>query len=245
MPDEAWPSPPDDETLRPELTKVLYTARVADAAAASRDRATAAGSAIPEEWEFRRYGWQLDQAEVVAEHGLDKSIHDARVAISTNAIDRAYKGAEFVRLSAGVIATVYTGIAGLTFAAKDGVALPPRGVIPGVFLGLALVLSSAYAAWLTKTPALPAPTPHSSRVVFQARRLNAFTAWASQIALAKAYVLHAAVLTLGGGAVLLPTPFVDVPDGTMWVVAAVFLVVAFVIPLFTARSPAAARTGRG
>jgi len=160
------------------------------------------------------------------------------VAVATNTIERAFKGAEFVRLSAGVIATVYTGIAGLTFAAKDGTALPPRGVVPGVFLGLALVLATAYAAWLTKTPDAPAPVPHSLAAKFQDRRLNSFVTWASNIALHHAYVMHAAVLSLGAGAVLLPTPFVTVPDGPIWILAGCFLLAVFLVPLWTTRGPA-------
>jgi len=238
-----WPPPPEQPELSTEFAKILYQAQVAETAAQRRDRAASDGHQISEKWEYRRYGWELDKAEAAAEHALQKSIHDARVAVAQSAIERSYKGAEFVRLSAGVIATVYTGIAGLTFAAQEARSLPPRGIVPGIFLGLALVLATAHAAWLTKAPSTPAPVPHSSFPEYQDRRLNTFVRWCSGIALQRAYVLHAAVLSLGAGAVFLPSPFVSMPEAPVWIVAGALLVTIFLVPLQTAN--VALRPSRG
>jgi hypothetical protein len=237
----SWPQRPEQPELATEFDKALYLAQIAEAAAQLRDQAAAEGRPIAEDWEYRRHGWEMEKEEAAAEHRLGQAIHDARIAVATSTIERAFRGAEFVRLSAGIIATVYTGIAGLAFVTEKGATLPPRGVVPGVFLGLALVLSTAYAAWLTQPPHVPAPIPHSSAAEFQDRRLNTFVRWASRIALHRAYVLHAAVLSLGAGAVLLPTPFVAVPNTPVWILSAVLLAVIFLVPLWTA--PKAASSG--
>src|SRR5262245_6341490 len=110
-----WPEPPERPELQVEFEKALYLAQVAEAAAQLRDKATAEGRPIAEDWEYRRQGWELEKQEAAAEQRLRQSIHDARIAVATSTIERAFRGAEFVRLSAGIIATVYTGIAGLTF----------------------------------------------------------------------------------------------------------------------------------
>ena len=225
-----WPPIPSDESSeKVEFEKILYEGKVGDAAAQRRDKASAEGRNVSEEWERRKYGWELDKAERAAEYALQKSIHDARVTIAANSIDRGYKAAEFVRNVASAIATVYTGVAGLSFAVKNGIRLPARGIVPAVFLGFALVLSTAYVAWLGRASATKAPTPTSVFHEYQERRLNAFMDWTSTIALRRAYVLRSAVIALGAAVVFLPMAFIMLPGWFVWgapIVAAV-LTLAF------------------
>jgi len=227
----SWPSIPDgDDSKRTEFEKILYEGKVGDAAAQLRDKASAEGRSVSEEWELRRYGWELDKAEKAAEYALQKSIHDARVAIATASIDRGYKAAEFVRNVASAIATVYTGIAGLSFAVKNGVRLPARGIVPALFLGLALVLSTAYVAWLGRAPATHAPTPHSAFQKYQARRLNAFIDWTAAIALQRAYVLRSSVIALGAAVLFLPIAFIILPGWFIWAAPIVAAALTLALP---------------
>jgi hypothetical protein len=233
-----WPPIPDgDPSARIEFEKILYQGQVGEAAAQLRDKANAAGRDIAEDWELEKHNWELDTAATTAEYALQKSIHDARVEIAKDSIDRARKGAEFIRNAASAIATVYTGVAGLSFAVKSGIRLPSRGIIPAVFLGMALVFSSAYVAWLGRAQDTPAPTPHSSLPVYQERRLNAFVDWASSIALNRAYLLHSAVISLGAGVLFLPIAFIALPGWFVWGASVVSAVVSLTLPHWTAGAP--------
>jgi hypothetical protein len=196
-----WPDPPEAEAEDEEFLKLLYQAKL-------------------EEESARRQTEYTNEAE--AEAALNKAVHDARLEVAKAAIDRGQSGAEFVRNAAAAIVTLYTGVLGVTFATtKDETPFPARGLAPAVFLGLALVCASAYAALLTQAPQIAAPRPHSQLPVFQERRLNAFVEWVSKIAMARVYFLHAAVISLGVGVLLLPVPFVAVAD---WVVLAIGIV---------------------
>jgi hypothetical protein len=226
-----WPAiPSDDPSTKVEFNKILYQGQVDEAAAQLRDHASAQGRDIAEDWELERYNWELEKAARQAEYALQKSIHDARVDISRGSLERAYKGAEFLRNAAAAIATVYTGIAGLSFATKDGLRLPARGIVPGLFLGLALVFSTAYVAWLGRPPAVPAPVPHSSPAEYQERRLNTFADWVSGIVLDRSYALHSAVICLGAGAVFLVLPFVSTPTWFTWGAPILAAVATLVFP---------------
>ena len=159
--------------------------------------------------------WSREAARALREDDRSKTVHDARVEIAKTSIARARSGADFVRNVSAALVALYTGIAGLTFAATDK-PLPPRGMVPGVFLGAAVVLAAASVAWLGRVAASPAPVPHSSLHRYEEARLNAFTRWSADTALGRSYLLHTAVLSLGAGVVALPLPFLDVGDVAGW-----------------------------
>jgi hypothetical protein len=229
------PTPPDgrQEDLT-EFTRILYKARMDEWAANLRDIASASARGVATDWEQQKQSWRLDEAAMQAEYDLRKSIHDARLTISKEAIDRALKGAESVRNAAAAIGTIYAGIAGLIFAA-DATPLPPTGIVPAIFLGIAIVLSAAYSAWLGRSRGTAPPIPHSSLVEYQERRLNAFTDWAAAIVLTRVYTMHAAVLALGAGVGLLPLPFIATDPDYAWLIAAIAMVLVLGVPVLTAR----------
>jgi hypothetical protein len=232
-----WPPIPDEEPAQQiDFLKIRYQGEVDEAKAQLRDKATAEGQNVNEDWELEKYSWEQEKAAWEAEYELQKSIHDARIEIAKGSIERAHNGAEFIRNAAGAIATVYTGVAGLAFATKDGLQLPARGIIPAIFLGLALVLSAAYVAWIRRGPDSPAPVPHSSLPEYQDRRLNAFTIWVSGITLNRAYAMHAAVISLGAGVLFLPTPFINIPTWFAWGAPICVLILMLLIPWWTTRS---------
>ncbi|HEX8860432.1 MAG TPA: hypothetical protein VGC06_15350 [Actinomycetes bacterium] len=230
-----WPPIPDKRAAQDiDLLKIRYQGEVDEAKAQLRDQAAAEGRNVDEDWELEKYNWEQEKAAMAAEYALQKSIHDARIEIAKGSIERAHKGAEFIRNAASAIATVYTGVAGLAFASKDGLKLPTRRVIPAIFLGLALVLSAAYVAWIRRGPDSSAPTPTSSLPEYQDRRINAFTTWVSRIALNRAYTMHAAVISLGAGVLFLPMPFIELPTWFVWGAPICVLILMLVIPYWTA-----------
>jgi hypothetical protein len=220
----ALPDPPPGQAADLDFLKLLYQAQLEDEAS-------------------RRAAEQT--SELAVEAALNQAVHNARLDVAKAAIDRGHRGAEFVRNAAAGIVTLYTGILGVTFATtEDATPLPARGLAPAVLLGLALVFASAYAAMLPRTPEAPAPAPHSQLAIFQERRLNAFMAWVSTIAFARIYFLHASVISLGWGVLLLPAPFIDIANGVVVVIGFVALAVTLLVPLWTAHRQPPANAGR-
>jgi hypothetical protein len=210
----SWPDlPPEADADYHDLRKTLFGGETDAAKAALRDP-------IDEAHRVEDRGWAIedrDRAEAAAlrsmayatEYDRAKTIHDQRVTVVMAAFERAQAGAEFVRNAAAGILAVYQAVLGLAFVAKDR-PLPVSGVIGSVFLAIALVGATAYMAWLSPgTPGVP-PAPSASLKEYQDRRLNAFSAWVSSAVLARAYFMHAAVVSLFLGAVALPLPFITI-----------------------------------
>ncbi len=179
------------------------------------------------DWEFRKIAWEAD-------YDRAKVIHDARVELAKGAVARAAAGAEFVRNAATGVVTIYTAVLGVRFGIVAGQTnLPVSGLIPALFLGLALTLATTYMAWLGRGQRVNPPMPSASLPVMEERRLQAFIEWASTIALNRAYFLHTAVLSLGVGVALLPAPFVS-NEFNPWLFVAM-LAGVLLIPVATAR----------
>lgn len=92
-----------------------------------------------------------------------------------------------------------------------------RGVLPGLFLGLAIVCSAAFVAYLRRATDIDGPVPHSNPRVHQIRRTNTLLQWIRESALNRAYWIRASVVALGWGVVFLPVAFLTfkpAPGGT-------------------------------
>jgi hypothetical protein len=134
-------------------------------------------------------------------------------------VERSRAAAEFVRNAAAALVSLYTGVLGVTYAAT-ATALPATGLVPVIFLGGATVFAAAYVAYATRPRAVAAPIPTSNLLEREVRRLNAYVDWVNEVATRRIYCLHASVLSLGFGAVLLPVPFLRVSDIAAVTVAA-------------------------
>jgi hypothetical protein len=223
-----WPDPPSGSDGSSEFEKARYQAELDDELALRREEA--ANDAA--DAQLRR---DLQKTAQDAEDALGKSVHDARLEVAKAAIDRGIGGAEFVRNAAAAIVTLYTGLLGVTYAtAENATPLPARGIAPAVLLGLALACATAYAALLSQTPSAAAPRPHSDLATYQERRLNVFIGWASDIAMGRAYFLHASVFAMFFGILLLPVPFIDISDGLVTFVGIVFFLASLLLPRRTA-----------
>ncbi len=165
-------------------------------------------------------------AAVAADVDREKSLHAAFEAQSlaiTNAyldftktaIDRARAKAELVQKAAASIGTVYTALLALTFAASGATgtaALPTRGLVAAFFLGLSIVMATAYVAYVEdiQDPELEPTSPVLSQM--QRLRLVAFINWVGETITLNNYALRLSVICLGLGVFTLPLAYVAVND---------------------------------
>ncbi|WP_030527376.1 hypothetical protein LG324_09315 [Phycicoccus jejuensis] len=129
--------------------------------------------------------------------------------LAVGAVDRARSGADTVQKASAAIVTIYTGILGFVFVASDN-PLPTRGVLAPVFLGAAVVLSTAYLAYVDgREASTRGPEAVGGVEPKVLARVNATVAAASAISTRRSYALRASVVALGVGLVYIVLPFVD------------------------------------
>jgi hypothetical protein len=220
--DEAgWPDPGADQDSK----RGLFQARLDDIVAERANARAVADAMAEQDWERVKIGLDAEQA-------LRRAVHDGCVEVAKGAVQRGRAAAEFVRNAAGALVTLYTGAIGATFAVSK-TPLPPRGLAPVVFLGAAVVFAAAYAAWVTRPGSVPVGEPTTNLLEREVRRLNSFVDWASELAGRRLYALHASVLALGFGCVLLPTPFLSVSDTFVWSVSGIAGIFMLAVPVYT------------
>jgi hypothetical protein len=148
------------------------------------------------------------QSEADTDLGLYTKFHEELMEVAKGAIDRARAGAQTIQTAAATIVTLYTGALALAFSVADR-PLPTRALFPGVFLGLAMVLSTVYLAYLSPPKDLKSPDPHSDWRVAAVRRLVFFIKWVRAGAMNRRYWLHAGIVSLAIAVAWLPAPFVS------------------------------------
>jgi uncharacterized membrane protein len=152
-------------------------------------------------------------ADRAAEATLLKSVHDAYVAVTETSLDRALTRVNVLTAAVASVITVYTGLLALVFAAKPGEGKPltAAAVIPGIFLGTALLLATIYAAvFRNKTEdELLLPTGLGGQIAEM--RLVTFMRWCFAGILARSWALKAGIVSLAIGVATLPIPFVAMP----------------------------------
>lgn len=122
-------------------------------------------------------------------------------------VERARSGAEFVEKAAASVATVYAGILGLAFSVSDN-PLPLRGLIPAVFLGLAIAGAAYYLAYPSHS-ASEMTTPDDETGSLE-EWTNTFTELTRRMVSRRGWAVRAGIVSLAFGALFLPTPFVKV-----------------------------------
>jgi hypothetical protein len=189
--DAQLPAIPEVDDKTKDLSAVRFGAQV--------DRRVARAKATDEA--FAR--------EEANEAALFRGLHEE---IRRLAGERAGKRAEFadlVQKASAAIVTLYSGLLGLVYVA--GNPLPVRAVYAAVFLGLAVVLSTAYVAFLTQPKGTPIRHPGGGsareNVLAQTQTL---VEWVSNGILHRATFLRVSVLALALGLMFLPAAFVTV-----------------------------------
>jgi hypothetical protein len=147
------------------------------------------------------------QANADQELELLTEFHKAIFDVSKASIDRARAGADAVQKAATAILAIYTAVLGVAFSVGDN-PLPSRGVVPAVFLGLALVLSTVYLAYLTPARGVDGPPRTASLRDAEHYRTQTFILWTREIAQNRRQWLHRSVVALGIALAFLPAPFV-------------------------------------
>lgn len=212
-PDETWPEPVAADGEHHEGHLALLEARLAERqalldeeiavraaeTAARQAAAVAARTATDQE---RSAGRAANREDVAR-------FSTALVAIATGSIERSQAAARTVQQAASAVAALYTGVLALTFSVSDN-PLPPRGVLTPVFLGLAVVLSTAYLAYLRPDDAVVHPTPPltTNLDLLVTERAQRVIATAKTITRRRSGALRASVAALGVGLAFLPLPFV-------------------------------------
>lgn len=225
-----WPPIPtlDKEDSQADLKKVLYQAQVQLAltrqqAAADAQKAQAAADA-----DSRKTAW-------TSEYTLRQTAYSAYIDVSKTAIDRAQARAQFVQTSATAVSTAYVGILALSYKVDSTNPsvhpLPPQGLLPTVFLGLAVVLVTVYLSYIGRRGVADGPEAGASLLENQQNRLNAFVDWTADLIIPRLYFLHAAVVSLAVGLGVLPFAFVDLPANNVVIIGVVAAIVVFVAPL--------------
>ncbi|WP_328330781.1 hypothetical protein OHA70_09690 [Kribbella sp. NBC_00382] len=209
-----------------EERAAFYAARIAGAtakyeaelaeraavAAAARTERTAVATADRTE---RAAVLDADRAEGKADLDADRAsaaaFSDAIMTVAKGGIDRARASAEFVQKGATAIFALYTGALTLAFSVTDN-PLPARGILPSLFLGFAILLATAYLAFLTRGNKVKEPADASGTPQAQLNRTRTFVAWTNTSVLNRAPLLRCAVVALGIGVVSLPAPFLTPPS---------------------------------
>jgi hypothetical protein len=243
----SWPPLPPDPGKALELEKKLFEGQVAEAQAENarrwqtanrnQDREWAAANrAEDREWKVDDRGDDEDMAlrklAIEAEYDRSKAIHDARIEIAKGAVERAHGAAEFVRNAAAGVLAIYEVVLGVRFVA-DKAPLPPSGLLPALFLGIALIGATLYVAMVGPSSEVPAPVPTADARAYQERRLNTFVDWVSKVALARVGALHGAAFALALGVVFMPAPFVGVDAATAVLAGVVGLALVVLLPRAT------------
>jgi hypothetical protein len=146
------------------------------------------------------------QAEADAELANHAEFHKALMTVAQGSVERARASAETVQKAATAILALYTAVLGAAFSVTEN-ALPSRGVIPTLFLGTAVVFSTAYLAYLTTPGSSPAPRATGGFRPAAMERTRRFIEWAGATARHRAYWLRASVVALGVALMFLPAPF--------------------------------------
>ncbi|GAA3572317.1 hypothetical protein GCM10022235_47190 [Kribbella ginsengisoli] len=186
-----------------EHAAVATAARVEQAAVTSADRAEQAAVLAADRAEGK--------ADLDADRASAAAFSEAVLAVAKGGIDRARASAEFVQKGATAIFALYTGALTLAFSVTDN-PLPARGILPSLFLGFAILLATAYLAFLTRGDRVKDPADAAGVPEAQLNRTRTFVEWTNTSVLNRAPLLRCAVVALGIGVVALPAPFLTPPS---------------------------------
>lgn len=207
--DAAWPKP---DGANADEKKAFYQAKLdthlkhIDADIARGAAATAAQTAADEkefEDDLSRAG-----AERAAELASKAAYEEALLDVAKGTLDRARANADMVQKASSAIVALYTGALALAFSVADH-PLPLRGLIPAIFLGLAVVASTVYLAYATDPRGVQGPRPTSALREMARRRVAAFIIWTRAAAFTRIYWLRVSVLALAASLAFLPAPFLS------------------------------------
>lgn len=188
-----------------------------------------------EEAQLERYKVQLAEhtaklTAVLDRQKSNKALSDtvtaqffaAYIEVAKGSIDRSQKRAELVTTAATAVGGLYTGILAFVFAVgKETPSMPVRGVIPTIFLGVAIVLAVFYLSFMTSSVAGQQVKNVELWRADLVNQRNSFVDWCLAAVAKRKEFLQTAVISLGLGVIALPLPFIDMSETGAWIMAAV------------------------
>jgi hypothetical protein len=189
---------------------------------------------VATEEELRNAHLEVRKKRTDQEIALAKSVFDAGISVETSVysgiidvaksgIERTRGSADFVQKAAAAIGTIYGAILGVSFAVGEH-PLPWRALIPAIFLGLAILCSAVFLAWLPNPRELTdkkhdednqlGRKDEGKKLPLSPRDLwaNAFVQYVRDAALVKRRWLRAGVGFLAAGLLFLPAPYIVLGD---------------------------------
>lgn len=146
------------------------------------------------------------------EYALAQAIQNGYIDVAKSEVERVMTRADFVQRMAAAISGVYVAVLALSYGLSEthDTRLPAQGLATTIFLGLAIFLATAYAAFITKPKDIAAPKG-GDLYTFQRERLNTYIKWTRRASIGRRHLLQAAVISLGVGVILLPIPYLNLP----------------------------------
>jgi hypothetical protein len=146
-----------------------------------------------------------------ARDAVSLEYYKAVLEVAKGSIDRARASAEIVQKASAAIVTLYTAVLAVAFSAADN-PLPGKALFAAVLLGVAILLSTAFLAWV------PEAEPKDEREVIEtsagdtlgAALTSLFVRWTRKAALQRGRLLKGSVVALAGAVALMPAPFVTI-----------------------------------
>jgi hypothetical protein len=157
----------------------------------------------------------IEKEDRDSEAELLKSVHNAYLEVAKGSLDRAIQRATYVTTAASAIGTVYASLLALLFSTdvkSGGTPIKPDALIPAAFLGLSIVFSTAYMAFLQSRSRRRDLLPTGIGGDVAQIRLLTFLEWTFSGVVERAWTLRFAVVSLGLGVLLLAVPFVSFED---------------------------------
>lgn len=155
--------------------------------------------------------WEAFEADDKIEGALLQDFHQSVRAVAKSNAERVAAIAETVQKAAAAVIGIYTALLAVLFAVGE-VGVPPRAILPALFLGVSVVLSTAYVAWIRKTPDQElrvAQGPPRAKAVTQTAN---FIRWSRRQYLSRAHYVRGSVVSLALGLLFLPAPLLTTGD---------------------------------
>ena len=154
------------------------------------------------------------------EHAADLAqnamVQTAFVESAKSGLDRARANVEQLQKAAAVVATIYSSVLAATYSISKPV--PARGLLPAFFLGLSLVLATAYLSYLGRHARSDQVsfdrTSDPTGVSGQVMRVNVLSKAVGNAVRRRIYLMRAGVLAFAVGVMTLPIGFISFSDST-------------------------------
>jgi hypothetical protein len=129
--------------------------------------------------------------------------------VAVGGLDRAKNGATVVQTASTAIAALFTGVLGFVFSAQ-GTTFPLRGLITPLFLGVAVVLSTFYLAFITPAYTVLRTWPGAKSLGENVQdRIDFIGDYVERVIRRRSWALRAAVVALAVGLVGMALPFIS------------------------------------